>query len=120
MPAAGSLVTVCAPAAVCSDPRHDRDPHLPYPGLVRILRSKSAERAKPDNTKPDNTSEATTEAAAAGRNSGKATTAGKGRPTPKRRDAEGRRRGPVPPPPRTQREAMKRARGNKEERRRAA
>ncbi|GGM54030.1 hypothetical protein GCM10012275_26430 [Longimycelium tulufanense] len=45
---------------------------------------------------------------------------GKGRPTPKRRDAEGRRRGPVPPPPRSQREAYRRMRGNKEERRRAA
>lgn len=35
--------------------------------------------------------------------------AGKGRPTPKRRDAEARRRGPVPPPPTTQREAYKRS-----------
>lgn len=43
--------------------------------------------------------------------------AGKGRPTPKRRDAEARRRGPVAPPPRTQREAMRRARGSKDERR---
>ncbi|MCX6466337.1 MAG: DUF3043 domain-containing protein [Pseudonocardiales bacterium] len=48
---------------------------------------------------------------------------GKGRPTPKRRDAEGRRRGPAPPPPRTQREAAKLARANrpaKEDRRAAA
>jgi hypothetical protein len=37
-------------------------------------------------------------------------TARKGRPTPKRIEAEGRRRGPVPPPPRTQREALKRSR----------
>lgn len=36
--------------------------------------------------------------------------AGKGRPTPKRRDAQGVRRGPVAPPPRTQREAIKRSR----------
>jgi Protein of unknown function (DUF3043) len=43
-------------------------------------------------------------------------TPGKGRPTPKRREAEGKRRGPVAPPPRTTREAMRRARGNKEER----
>ncbi|HEV2780766.1 MAG TPA: DUF3043 domain-containing protein [Actinophytocola sp.] len=43
-------------------------------------------------------------------------TPGKGRPTPKRREAEARRRGPVPPPPRTTREAMRRARGSKEER----
>jgi len=33
---------------------------------------------------------------------------GKGRPTPKRREAEGRR-GPVAPPPKTQREAVKRS-----------
>jgi hypothetical protein len=38
--------------------------------------------------------------------------AGKGRPTPKRRDAE-RRRGPAPAPPRTQREATKLARANR-------
>jgi hypothetical protein len=41
----------------------------------------------------------------------------KGRPTPKRREAETRRRGPAAPPPRTQREAMRRSRGSKEERR---
>jgi hypothetical protein len=40
-------------------------------------------------------------------------TAGKGRPTPKRRDAETRRRGPAPPPPKTQRESMKLARANR-------
>jgi hypothetical protein len=43
-------------------------------------------------------------------------TPAKGKPTPKRREAEGRRRGPVPPPPKTTREAMRRARGNKAER----
>ena len=47
-------------------------------------------------------------------------TPGKGRPTPRRREAEGRRRGPVPPPPRTTREAMRRSRGNKEERKELA
>jgi len=46
----------------------------------------------------------------------KSHTPGKGRPTPKRREAEQKRRGPVAPPPRTTREAMKRARGNKEDR----
>lgn len=51
---------------------------------------------------------------------GRGRTPGKGRPTPKRREAEGTRRGPVPPPPKTQREAIKRMRGNKEERRKAA
>ena len=48
-------------------------------------------------------------------------TAGKGRPTPKRREAETRKRGPVPPPPRTQREASRLAKANRpnEEERRA-
>ncbi len=50
----------------------------------------------------------------------KAHTPGKGRPTPKRREAEQRKRGPVAPPPRTTREALKRARGNKEERKELA
>jgi hypothetical protein len=50
-------------------------------------------------------------------------TPGKGRPTPKRRDSEGRRRGPAPPPPRTQRESIKLAKQNRtsrEERRKAS
>lgn len=50
-------------------------------------------------------------------------TAGKGRPTPKRREAEAKRRGPVAPPPRTQREASRLAKANrpdKEQRRKAA
>jgi Protein of unknown function (DUF3043) len=49
---------------------------------------------------------------------------GKGRPTPKRREAEAKRRGPAPPPPRTQREAARLARANRpdktEQRRRSA
>jgi hypothetical protein len=49
----------------------------------------------------------------------------KGRPTPTRRDAEGRSRGPVAPPPKTQREAVKRSKVqrssmSKEERRAAS
>lgn len=35
-------------------------------------------------------------------------TPGKGRPTPRRREAQGRRTGPVPPPPHTRREAYRR------------
>ncbi|MGH3765528.1 MAG: DUF3043 domain-containing protein [Pseudonocardiaceae bacterium] len=50
----------------------------------------------------------------------RARTVGKGRPTPSRREAEGRKRGPAPPPPRTQREALTRMRGSKDERRNAA
>ena len=38
------------------------------------------------------------------------TPAGKGRPTPKRADAQRRRSGPVPPPPSSRKEAAKRAR----------
>lgn len=48
---------------------------------------------------------------------------GKGRPTPKRRDAESKRRGPVAPAPQTAKEARARKkarRGNKEDRRIAA
>ncbi|WP_436838599.1 DUF3043 domain-containing protein [Nocardia nova] len=54
---------------------------------------------------------------------GSALTAGKGRPTPKRRDAEGRRRGPVAPAPLTAKEARARrkaGRGNREERKAAS
>jgi hypothetical protein len=40
--------------------------------------------------------------------SGKSFTPGKGKATPKRREAEAKRRGPVAPPPTTMREAMKR------------
>lgn len=46
-------------------------------------------------------------------------TAPKAKPTPKRSVAQGAR-GPVPPPPTTQREAMKRSRGDKDARRAAA
>lgn len=47
----------------------------------------------------------------------RAYTPGKGKPTPKRREAEARKRGPVAPAPKTTREAMKRNRGSKEDRR---
>jgi hypothetical protein len=45
--------------------------------------------------------------------------AGKGRPTPKRRDAERRRGGPVTPPPTTRKEAAKRVRAQGAERRKS-
>jgi hypothetical protein len=67
---------------------------------VRFLRRNSADTEAP-------ATDSTAEAAESTRS------AGKGRPTPKRREAQGRRTGPVPPPPRTQREAFKRMRGNK-------
>ncbi len=49
----------------------------------------------------------------------KAYTPAKGRATPKRRDAEQHRRGPAAPPPRTQREALKRSKSERGDRRSA-
>lgn len=77
---------------------------------MRFLRRKDAESTDVDT----DGGEAEFSEEDAARN--KAHTPGKGRPTPKRREAEQRKRGPVAPPPRTTREALKRARGNKEER----
>ena len=82
-----------------------------YPVGVRFLRRSNAEQTATEDNGSDPAQ--TTEEHGAH-------TPGKGRPTPKRREAEGKRRGPVPPPPKTQREAMKRARGSKDERRKAA
>ena len=76
---------------------------------VRFLRRKEAES---DEVDVDTAEEA--------EQVSKAHTPGKGRPTPKRRDAEGRKRGPVAPPPRTTREAIKRSRGNKADRKELA
>lgn len=53
----------------------------------------------------------------------KSFTPAKGRPTPKRRESEMRNRGPVAPPPKTQREAYKRSKNDKsskDDRRKAA
>ncbi|MDQ3403831.1 MAG: DUF3043 domain-containing protein [Actinomycetota bacterium] len=75
---------------------------------MRFLRRNAA-----DSTDADQVEEA---AIAVGEENPRGHTPGKGRPTPKRREAEGRKRGPVAPPPKTTREAMRRARGNKEER----
>ncbi|HWM07434.1 MAG TPA: DUF3043 domain-containing protein [Actinophytocola sp.] len=79
---------------------------------MRFLRRKDAEPAESEIDTGDD--------AALDDGRSKAHTPGKGRPTPKRRDAEQKRRGPVAPPPRTTREAMRRARGNKEERKELA
>ena len=81
---------------------------------MRFLRRKDAE----STGVVDDTGEVESAEEDAGR--AKAHTPGKGRPTPKRREAEQRKRGPVAPPPRTTREAMKRARGNKEDRKELA
>ena len=76
---------------------------------MRFLRRNSADSSA-DTIADDEVTEVADEPAS------KAHTPGKGRATPKRREAENRKRGPVAPPPRTTREAIRRSRGNKEER----
>ena len=86
-------------------------PPLPYSWWVKFLRQRATDTAEPveDDVEVDETTEV----------GAKGYTQPKGRPTPKRRDAEGKRRGPVAPAPMTQREAAKRNRVSKEDRRRA-
>lgn len=62
-------------------------------------------RRKPAETTPEHTADTR---GADPATTGTVETVGKGRPTPKRRESE-RRRGPVAPPPRTQREAYQRS-----------
>jgi Protein of unknown function (DUF3043) len=66
---------------------------------VRLLRRRSEAPAEDDPAQP---------VAADSTAPGRAT--GKGRPTPRRREAQKRRTGPVAPPPRTRREAVRRMR----------
>jgi hypothetical protein len=73
---------------------------------VRFLRRNSAD-------KPDDAAVEETDVAVETESAKKGYTAGKGAPTPKRRDAEARKRGPVAPAPTTTREAMRRARQSK-------
>jgi hypothetical protein len=73
-----------------------------YPAGVRLLRRRSAE--EPPGDGPDTTG---SEPRAV---RGHATPPGKGRPTPRRAEAQRRRTGPVPPPPRTRKEAARRQR----------
>jgi Protein of unknown function (DUF3043) len=73
---------------------------------VKFLRRRNSDDAVGTTTSDDGT-ETITDAL------GRRHTAGKGRPTPKRREAETKRRGPAPPPPKTQREAQKLARQNR-------
>jgi hypothetical protein len=89
---------------------------------VRFLRR---DTANADQTINPETGES--ESATSVENPNKNFTPGKGRATPKRREAEAKRRGPVAPPPRTTREALKRNKelrkqnpASKEERRSAA
>jgi hypothetical protein len=79
---------------------------------VKFLRQRATDTAEP--VEDDVEVDAATTVGAKGH------TQPKGRPTPKRREAEGKRRGPVAPAPRTQREASKRSKLTKEQRRQAA
>lgn len=91
--------------------------HCPNLVLVRFLRRGTAEKTV------DEVDETADEAVADSAGVSKAHTPGKGKPTPRRRDAEGRKRGPVPPPPKNNREAIRRSRANKtsrDQRRQAA
>lgn len=74
---------------------------LAYPGEVNLLRR----AGKVSLDKSDEYTQVASDAAA----TADAKREGKGRPTPKRRDAQGERRGPIAPPPKTQREAAKRS-----------
>jgi hypothetical protein len=77
---------------------------------VKFLRRRNSDNAVGTATTGNGTSDADGSGTDA---FGRQHTAGKGRPTPKRRDAESKRRGPAPPPPKTQREAQKLARKNR-------
>ncbi len=77
--------------------------------LVKLRLPGRRDRAEtPDTTAPDGSVESGEQLMRAG---------GKGRPTPKRSEAQGRRPGPPPPPPTTRKEAYKRMRAQQAERR---
>lgn len=67
-------------------------------------------RGNPDNPDDHESSES---GSAASENASPPVSVGKGRPTPKRRDAEARKRGPVAPAPLTSKEARERRKANK-------
>jgi hypothetical protein len=93
---------------------------LEYPARVRFLRRNGT-------TTEDSPEIEAAEVAESVESHNRGFTPAKGKPTPKRREAEGKRRAPVGPPPKTTREAMRRNRElrkanpkSKEERRAAA
>lgn len=94
---------------------------MSYPGPVNFLRRGSSATSGPASS--DGGTDAAEEQDVVSVGGQRGQSAGKGRPTRSRREAEGRRRGPVAPAPKTQREATKRAktlRGDKTQRREAA
>ena len=90
-----------------------------------MLRRGNSDNSDGDDSKSVASSDPTVSTGEAGSTGsvGSAGSASKGRPTPKRREAQARRRGPVPPPPMTSKEARERRkanRGNKEDRKKAS
>lgn len=95
---------------------------MSYSGDVNFLRRGTSTGSATESEPADATTDDDRETVVVGER-GARQTPGKGRPTPARRDAQGKRRGPVAPAPKTQREAMKRAkalRGTKDDRRKAS
>lgn len=76
---------------------------------MRLVR-RSSKPAQPDDSGDGLQKAATGSSAQSADATDPRQTAGKGRPTPKRREAQGRRAGPLPPPPKTRREAYRRMR----------
>ncbi|HZZ50946.1 MAG TPA: DUF3043 domain-containing protein [Pseudonocardia sp.] len=76
---------------------------------MRFLRRGSVDEAETSTSE----AEATELSRSGGETAVRGHTPSKGRATPKRRDAEGRRRGPAPPPPKTQRESARLAKQNR-------
>lgn len=92
---------------------------------MKLLRRGNSDNSDGDDSKSVASSDPTVSTGEAGSTGsvGSAGSASKGRPTPKRREAQARRRGPVPPPPMTSKEARERRkanRGNKEDRKKAS
>lgn len=95
---------------------------MPSNSLVGVKLFRRGESSSTDAT-ADTTADASGDVTAGTPRSSTTATLGKGRPTPKRRDAEGKRRGPVAPAPLTAKEARARRKatgGSKQDRKTAS
>lgn len=84
---------------------------IPYPEGVKLLRRGNSDN--PDGNDSGKTDSGKVDSTTPEPGPSAQVSLGKGRPTPKRRDAEGRRRGPVAPAPLTSKEARERRKANK-------